>query len=144
MALASLSDINVHLPEDKLEVVPAQYSDVQLDAERVVRGYLSGYIDPVVLAGWSNPTVTPEIIRAVVGRLCAAFWYRKRYSEDSLVDPQFALIKYNEAISMLQMIQAGTLKVDSIVVTSGIDLENVDYWPNDTTPGPYFTMDMNP
>src|SRR6516164_8927952 len=103
MALASLSDINVHLPEDKLEVVPAQYSDVQLDAERVVRGYLSGYIDPVVLAGWSNPTVTPEIIRAVVGRLCAAFWYRKRYSEDSLVDPQFALIKYNEAISMLQM-----------------------------------------
>ena len=38
MALASLDDINVHLPEDKIEVDSARYDDIQLDAERVVRG----------------------------------------------------------------------------------------------------------
>src|SRR6516165_8256280 len=114
MALASLDDINVHLPEDKIEVDSARYDDIQLDAERVVRGYLSGYIDPVIMAGWTSPDTTPDLIRAIVGRLCAAFWYRNRYSEDSLVDPQYALIKYNEAIAMLQMIQAGTMQVDSI------------------------------
>jgi hypothetical protein len=143
MALASLDDINVHLPEDKIEVPPALYDTEQLDAERVVRGYLAGYIDKTVLAGWTSPETTPEIIRAIVGRLVAAFHYRLRYSEDSLVDPEYALIKYNEALNMLTMIQAGTMQVDSIVVSGGNDLEAADFWPNDsTTDGPFFTMSM--
>jgi hypothetical protein len=143
MALASLDDINVHLPGDKIEVPPALYDEEQLDAERIVRGYLSGYVDPAILAGWTSPDTTPDEIRAVVGRLVAAFHYRLRYSEDSLVDPEYALLKYNEAISLLTMVQQGTITLPGVPVIGGLDLEAADFWPNDsTTDGPFFTMGM--
>jgi hypothetical protein len=140
--LASIQDINVHLPTDKIEVDSAQYEPLQLDAERIVRGYLSGQVASSILASWVDPDSTPELIRAIVGRLVAAFWYRQRYSEDSLADPVYAQNKYNEAILWLQDIIAGTMLLpdtEGVIVATGT-LTQLDFYPNDGAPGPYFTM----
>jgi hypothetical protein len=140
--LADLEDINVHLPSDKIEVDSAQYDRLQLDAERIVRGYLAGQVASITLASWTTPESTPELIRAITGRLVAAFWYRERYSEDSLDDPGYAQVKYNEAILWLGNIINGTMVLpdsDGEVLVGGV-LTELDFWPNDSTPGPAFTM----
>lgn len=146
MALADLGDINVHLPDDKLEVDTARYAPYQLDAERIVRGFLAGYITPVILAGWTTPETTPQLIRAIAGRLVAAFYYRERYSEDSLDDPQFAQVKYNEAISWLMAVKEGTLTLEELEegdIVGGNNLTTDMFAPNDDTlPAPFFTMGM--
>jgi len=143
--LASLDDINVHLPTDKIEVDSALYELLQLDAERIVRGYLSGQIASTTLATWTSPASTPELIRAIAGRLVASFWYRERYSEDSLDDPIYAQTKYNEAIQWLQNIIDGTMLLpdaDGEMTIGGVFTE-LDFLPNNKTDGPYFTMSQN-
>lgn len=141
MPLASLEDINLHLPDDKIEVDLAQYVPLQLDAERIVRGYLAGYFTSSVLAGWTTPDLTPGLIRAIVSRFVAAFYYRERYSEDSLEDPGYAQNKYNEAMSMLKAILSGDMVIEEVVDDSPIGkFTSEDFWPNDSTPGPMFTM----
>jgi len=139
VALADLEDVNVHLPTDKLEVDDAIDPALERDAERIVKGYLSGVYEPVVLAGWDTPTNTPELIRAIAGRLIAAFYYRQRYSEDSLDDPQYAQVKYNEAMALIMELRAGTI---DLVEVPGDDASILKFWPDDTTDGPYFTMAM--
>lgn len=139
MALANLDDINVHLPDDKLQVVDAIDPAFERDAERIIKGYLSGVYTPVILASWSDPDSTPGLIRAIAGRLIAAFYYRQRYSEDSLDDPQYAQLKYNEAMSLIAELRAGTISLEEIPTDSGT---NLMYWPDETTFGPVFTMDM--
>lgn len=140
MSLASLEDINVHLPPDKLEVTDAEESPFQTDAERIIKGYLSGIYTPITLASWVSPTTTPGLIRAIAGRLIAAFEYRRRYSEDSLDDPQYAQNKYNEAMMFINELRSGTIVLDGITGETG--LSDLEFWPNDTTDGPYFTMAM--
>ena len=106
MAFATLDDVNMHLPTDKLEMKQPALDLMGVDAERIIRGYLSNVFTPLVLAGWTDPTLTnpatagyvPELIRAIAGRFIAAFYYRERYSEDSLDDPQYAQMKYDEAM----------------------------------------------
>lgn len=140
---ASEDDINVHLPLDKIQVDSARYTLLELDAQRIVRGYLAGYIDAATIATWVDPSSTPELIRAIAGRLVAAFYYRERYSEDSLDDPQFAIVKYQEAIAWLVAIQMGTMDIGT-TVDGGLTLEESDFYPNDTVTdeGPFFTMTM--
>lgn len=144
MPLADLEDINVHLPTEKIEVDSALYAPLQLDAERIVRGYLAGFFTPAELASWSDPDSTPGLIRAIAGRFIAAFYYRLRYSEDSLEDPTYAQNKYNEAMGMLKGVLDGSLVLEEVVIASPIgQLTSADFWPNNTTtPGPAFTMGM--
>ena len=142
MPIATLDDANLHLPVDKVAVDTAEFDETQLDAERIVRGYLANYYTPTTLSLWTDPEHTPGLIRSIAGRLIAAFVYRKRYSEDSLDDPTYAQMKYNEAISLLQGIQASTIVVEGVLDQPTTDrLTSADFWPNNTTdPGPYFHM----
>jgi hypothetical protein len=142
--LASLEDINLHLPEDKTAVDTSEYEEYQLDAERIVRGTLAGVIDRTVLASWLTPDDTPGLIRGIVGRLVAAFTYRKQYSEDSLEDPEFAQNKYNEAMAYLEAIVDGKMvleEVETVGVASG-HVASTDYFPNNRTEGPFFRRGM--
>lgn len=147
MALASLDDINTHLPEDKLSLTEGTDDRFQIDAERIVRGYLAGAIPPVTLAAWVDPDSTPELIRAIVGRLIAAAYYAQRYSEDSTEVPEYAQDLYNKAISQLERIQAGTLELvdidDLTLLTSNVSFDSDDFYPNDTAPEPVFRMGMD-
>ena len=143
MPLVDDTDINVHLPEDKLtaESAAGDLEAVKEDAERVIRGYLAGYISAAEMATWTTPGTTPGTIRAIGGRLCAAFIYRLRYSEDSLDDPEYAQNKYNEAMALIQGIINGTITVDGIDPSETNALTTDMFYPNDpNTDPPKFSM----
>jgi hypothetical protein len=141
---ASLDDVNMHLPTDKLEMEEPELDLFGLDADRIIRGYLAGIVAPTTLAAWTSPDVTPEIIRAIAGRFIAAFWYRERYSEDSVDDPIFAQTKYNEAMAMLQGIISGSIVIVEIPDASpvlGLHFGPENFYPNNLDDGPIFTLD---
>jgi hypothetical protein len=141
MPLATIDDANLHLPIDKVVVDTAEFDETQLDAERIVRGYLANYYPATTMSLWVDPENTPGLIRSITGRLMAAFVYRKRYSEDSLDDPEYAQNKYNEAISLLQGIQNSTIVVEGVEEPTTDRLTSADFWPNSTTvPGPFFKI----
>lgn len=142
MALVDENDINVHLPEDKLIADAEPLLDqIQEDIERIIRGNLAGTIDSAEMALWLTPATTPELIRAIGGRLGAAFIYRRRYSEDSLDDPQYAQFKYDEAMAMILGIKTGDLAIEEIPGEVGLALTTDMFYPNDPlTDPPKFTM----
>ena len=138
--LASLNDINVHLPSDKLILEDGDDTEMQLDAERIIKGYLSTVYSAATLAEWADPDSTPETIRAIAGRLVAAFYYALRFSEDSVERPEYAQFKYDEAMALLDKIVAGTIKLTDVTEepTTGLSFTSADFWPNDDEP--VFTM----
>jgi len=147
----TLDDVRVHLPLDKIEPEWADFERMELDAERIIRGYLSNIVPSTTIAGWDDPTVSdptatgyvPELIRAIAGRLIAAFFYRERYSEDSLDDPVYAQVKYNEAIALLNGVISGQFVMYDVQppLDLGERLNSDDFWPNNTDDGPFFTVD---
>lgn len=142
MTLIDENDINVHLPDDKL-VADAEpmLDEIYEDIERIIRGNLAGYIDSSEMATWTTPANTPDLIRAIGGRLGAAFIYRRRYSEDSLDDPQYAQFKYNEAMAMIQGIVTGDLTLEDVPVVVGLNLTTDMFYPNDPgTDPPKFSI----
>lgn len=142
MALVDENDINVHLPEDKLVADGEPLLDQILeDIERIIRGNLAGTIDSAVMALWLTPDDTPELIRAIGGRLGAAFIYRRRYSEDSLDDPQYAQFKYDEAMAMILGIKSGDLTIEELPDELGFALTLDLFYPNDPgTDPPKFSI----
>jgi len=141
MALVDDNDINVHLPTDKISAEEGDLlEEIKEDIERVIRGYLAGHVDALEMALWVDPDSTPTMIRAIGGRLGASFIYRKRYSEDSLEDPQYAQFKYNEAMAMLNGIINGDIELDPDD-PSGVTLTLDMFYPNDpNTDPPKFRM----
>ena len=141
MALVTDEDVQSHLPKDKLKVegIPDDRNAIYLDAERIVRGYLAGVIDTAVLASWTSPDATPQIVREITGLLAAAQIYRVRFSESSLSDPTYAQELYNEAMAMLQAIIAGNLIIEEVPDTTVFDSSYFE--PNDgSTDPPKFLM----
>jgi hypothetical protein len=146
----TLDDVNMHLPTDKLEITAPDLNLYELDARRIIRGFLAGVFPAVTIAGWTDPTETdstttgyvPELIKAIAGRFIAAFYYKERYSEDSLEIPAYAQQKYDEAMALINGIIAGTLTMIDVVdtPTDSNVLTADDFWPNGTTE-PVFTMD---
>ncbi len=144
--LADLNDINGWLPDDKLIADDVDTAEFQVEARRIIKGQLSGVFTPAILFSWATPATTPDVIRGIAGRLIAAYYYRKRYSEDDPDIPAYAQRLYDEAIMMLTEIRMGTLIVlgpdDVPIADSGLSMSTLDFWPNDSTEGPYFTMDQ--
>lgn len=140
-----MDDINVHLPQDKL---PANESDVelfQIDAHRVISGMLSNVFPPAELASWADPSDTPEYIRGIAGRLIAAKFYAVRYSEDSADEvPAYAQTLYDQAIAMLGMVISGDTVLPEVdpAISGGERFTNLDFWPNDSAPGPIFSVEL--
>jgi hypothetical protein len=143
--LASLADVNTWL-DAKVSMSDADDDDLQIDAQRIIKSTLAGTFTPTILYGWDSPSNTPELIRGVAGRLIAAYWYKEKYSEDDTDIPPYAQSLYDEAIQMLKDIRSGVLTVlddnDEAIAVSGLEPIDTWFWPNDTTPGPVFTMEM--
>ena len=143
--LASLEDINTHLPDDKALMGDADDDAFQIDTARIIKGNLAGVFQPTTLAAWISPDSTPELIRGIAGRMIAARWYAKLYSEDDTRTSEYAQSLYMDAVGMLNDIRGGTLVVldadDNPIENNQLILSNAVFWPNDTTAGPYFTMD---
>lgn len=69
MALCDENDINVFLSPNGIQVNSGDDVDEKNDAERIIRAYLAGRIDAVTMAGWTTPSGTPAIVRAIeIGR----------------------------------------------------------------------------
>jgi hypothetical protein len=137
MDLASLEDIQTHLPEDKLDIQGSDVETLQIDVRRIIKGYLSGVspFTPQVLADWADPDSTPEYIRAIAGRLIAAAYYAKRYSEDEGGVPGYAQNLYDTGMRMLLAVVTGAVELEEVSVTFEGSLTSGDFWPNDSTPG---------
>lgn len=142
--LASLDDINTHLPEDKLEANDANTELYQVDAARFIRAMLVGTFTPTLLATWVSPATTPDLIRSVAGSLIAAKYYATRYAEDADVS-EFATGLYNDAMVYLNGIKNGTYVIvdvnDVPIATTGLAMSEDDFYPNASAPLPKFTMD---
>lgn len=143
---ADLGDVNNHLPEDKIAIDSSTIEPFALDAERIIRGYVGGVIPYATYNAWASPTTTPELIRAIAGRLIAAAFYAERYAENSNDVPAYAQNLYNVAISMLLGIKAGTqivIEADgSTIDVNANKLGSLDFRPNNSSIAPAFTRGM--
>lgn len=143
---ANLDDINLHLPDDKADMDDATASGViQVDITRFVRALLVNTFPATTIAGWDSPTNTPEIIRAIAGRLIASKHYSTIYSEDTDGIPDLAQQLYNEATMMINDVRAGRLTVidasgNEVMPSEDLRFSSDDFWPNDSTGAPKFTM----
>lgn len=144
--LATATDINTFLPAGHIQAEDDEYTAEDLDAQRVIRGYLSGVFTPTILAGWASPETTPEVIRGVAGRLIAALIYSRAYSGEDPELNDYAQKLYNDAMALLQGIAAGMIIVldpgTGLPVTDAHNASSADFWPNNTTLAPFFTMDQ--
>jgi hypothetical protein len=141
---ADLKDVNTHLPQDKLPMDSSELPLKALDADRIIRGYVGGVIPITTIAAWADPASTPEMIRAIAGRLIAAAYYSERYAENSPDESRYAQKLYNQAIAQLMGIAAGTVLIidpdGSTIETTSAGLDKAMFSPNDgTAPGPAFT-----
>lgn len=142
--IASLGDVNTHLPSDKLEAKDGNpdYVAFQIDVERLVKGYLSGVFSAATLAAWADPTSTPAYIRACAGRLIASFYYAKKVSEDLPDwDGTYPQRLYDEAMKMLEEIRTGAVTLIEVPEEVGTQFDSSFFYP-DSTDEPSFTMDM--
>lgn len=131
MALCNEADINTFLDASKIVVTSGDDADEIRDAEAIVRSQLAGHIDSSVLASWTTPLLTPDLIRGIAGRLVAAFRYRKLVSEDSDGKPSpYAQMLYNEAMSMLMGVVNGDLLIAGVEIAANMGLDSSMFYPN--------------
>jgi hypothetical protein len=116
MPIIDADDIQVHLPVDKFNVndVPDSVEEVSLDTERIVKGTLSTVFEPATLAAWATPETTPEMIRAIGGRLAAGLLYALRLAEDWPDLAEYAQNKYNDGLSYLNMVRDGVITLPEV------------------------------
>ena len=143
--LASLDDVNTHLPPDKFSATDGntEITLFQVDVERLIKGYLSGAFSAATLAVWDEPANTPGYIRGVAGRLIAAFYYAKKLSENIPDwDRTYPQRLYDEAMSMLMKVIEGDVILDDVDEVSGGQFSSSFFFPDETSTTPKFTMDM--
>jgi len=143
--LASIDDINTHLPDDKAKMEDSEDDLLQIDTARYVRSLLAGLFSPATLLSWDTPSHTPDLIRGVAGRIIAAKYYATLYSEDVDGLSAYAQSLYNDANMIIDGIRTGSMIVldtndNPIPLENSVSLESIDFWPNDTTVGPMFSI----
>jgi hypothetical protein len=142
--LASTEDIQTWLDPVNLRVTDGSTDQFQVEAHNIVKSQLASTYAPTLLYGWASPATTPKLIRGIAGRLVAAYVIRKVYARERAGEgPAYANFIYNEAIKMLTDLRTGAavLLADDGTVISEQDNTLTSFYPNDTAPGPYFTMD---
>lgn len=135
--LASLEDIQAHLP-DRIVVADEDNTVlIQISVARIIRGYLarSNAIDNSVLLSWTDPAGTPEIIREIAGMLIASQLFFNKIAESSteIDDDNFAQRMYDKAIAMLEAIVLGTLIIVDVVIDEGTSMNDLNFFPIDDT-----------
>lgn len=153
MPLAAVKDVNVHLPQDKLEVLNADDDALQLDVERIIKARLSGTFSPSTLASWTlagdafPPATVPHVIQEIAGKLIASMVYARAFSSEVGGVPEYAQKLYMEAMEMLDQIILGDIVIPGEelpggeVVDTGNRLTPDMFWPNDETGGSRFTRE---
>ena len=142
MPYAGVSDVNVHLPDDKAQILDGEMPNLLLDAERTINSRLASTFEATDFASWTEPAETPEIIRAIAGKLVAAKFYANLVAEDQADGSVFAQNLYNEAIQELNDIRDGILTVIGVDGNPLINdsLTETSFLPNNSTQDPFFAV----
>ena len=145
MPYSNSTDSQVHLSNSEIvfgDTDPESIAAMN-EAERIVRGQLSGYIDAATLTSWefdpnivSNPS-TPDEIRHIAGKLAAAIRWRGLYAQNATdVNGTYGQRLYDEAFNELQLIKNGNIIIDGVVFTGGTaHLREGMFFPDDSTVG---------
>src|SRR5215471_17644870 len=114
--LASLDDINAHLPDNVLQADDQNTALIQISVARVVRAYLSATISNTTLASWTSPELTPQTVREAASLLIASQLYFEQAAATSLdIDQRsFAQIWYDQGIALLQQIVSGQIDLPEV------------------------------
>lgn len=141
--MASLDDINGELPTEVVEATGNNTSLIQINVARLIRGYLRRVIDNGTLLTWTTPELTPETIRLIAAKLIAAQLYFQETAKTTteISEKSFAQKKYDEAMSLINQIIAGTIDIPDITESPIEGLSDLDHFPRDAT-GRAFTRAM--
>lgn len=133
--LATIDDINAHLDGQVINADEINTELLQVSVARVIRGYLSRVIPVSTLATWTEPDLTPEIIREVAGMLIAAqlFFDKTAQTTVEVADRHYAQILYDRAMKTLDQIIEGLIEIPEIVVDPVAGLSTEDFFPVDDT-----------
>jgi hypothetical protein len=133
--LASLDDVQANLDENVAAPTDENTHLLQISIARIVRGYLAGLVDNVVLQSWRTPDSTPDIIREAAAKLIAAQHYFNEISQTTnIIDPDsYAQKLYDRGMAILNGIIDGQIVVEDIDVTVGGELTALDFFPVDAT-----------
>lgn len=143
--LASLDDVNAYLPSDKFTATDGnpEIELLQIDVERIIKGYLASVFSAATLATWVSPATTPTVLRSVAGRLIAAFYYAKKVSEDLPDwDGTYPQRLYDDAMKMLMDIIDGSITLPEVPDVPGTAFDSSFFFPRASDGEPKFTMDM--
>jgi len=133
--LASLDDIDAQLPDNVIQPDDQNTALLQISVARVVRAYLSTTIDNTTLASWTEPDLTPDIVREASSKLIASQLFFQETSKSSLdMDIRsIGQLLYDQGIALLQQIVAGEIDIPNVdEITTG-SITALDFWPVDAT-----------
>jgi len=147
MPLADFSNANNWLDEVKLAFPNAEDAEEEsASADAIIRGALAD-VFPDNINLWTNETplvppqeAVPELIREVAAMLMAAFFYQKKYSEESNRSFNYGVQLEQRAMRILKGLRDGTIVLGDIDIINSLGLLEADYLPNDTT---IVTPEMN-
>jgi len=124
--LCTVDDINSHFDNDVLWADANNSQYVQVSVARLVKGYLARIVDPVALANWASPEVTPDIIREIAAMLCASQIYIAYAMRTSIIldTNNFAQRLYDEAMALLGQVIAGVIPIIDPGTDKPIDTNN--------------------
>lgn len=153
--LATVEDINAELPSREtggttsgypvvVEATAENTAMLQLSVARVVRAYLSTVVDATTLMSWDEPANTPQTIQVIAAKLVAAQLYFNSASRTNITidERNFAQIRYDEAMAMLQGIIDGTIILAETPATATAAMDALDFHPVDDTDRA-FAMSLN-
>jgi hypothetical protein len=156
MSLATFSDANDHLDQDKVRFENAADAIPEAQtADTYVRGMLADSFGAAVVVLWdANPTggqtATPELVREIAGMWMAAERYDKKYSLEQMTSDSYSNRLRKRANDLIDMLRSGEMSLVEVGIISGVTWSEGDFWPNSTTvdvaglPDRKFTMDMEP
>lgn len=142
MALASTSDVNLHLPEDKAQATDEELVELHIDAQRLIRSRLGSTVAASIMNTWTTPATTPDIIRHIAGLIAAAKFYAKLVAEDEADGSLYAQNLLDQAYMEIDKILTGAtviIGVDDLPIVLDVSTD-LRFYPDGAAPDPSFQV----
>lgn len=115
---------------------------------QVITKLTSCGVDTDIIATWTNPTNTPEIVKSIIAMSYVAWYYDRQYSEEQTEGNDYAALLREHAKMLLQGICDGTIEIPDVPSLAGKPAffptdESSASQPTELEPelgGPYFNM----
>ena len=78
---------------------------------------------------WVDNNTTPKLVRTIISKMYASWWYQRQYSEDTDAKNPYAQALATNAQMLLDGIIDGSIIIPGIVDTAG----NISFYPTDVS-----------